>query len=410
MELYLRNTVFPVNPFPSTTVAPNRHSMTLARLLIFLSVVTSILSLVHLYVWFRVIRNAALPPPWSRAATVALVTLCAAIPLMFLIRDSWPRTVVTPLSWIVYSWMGILFYLFVFSLMTDLARLTSHLTGLMPQDPDRRHFLGRLFAGGIATAALATGVGGILHARGFRIKTVEVTLDKLPRAASGYVIAQLTDIHIGPIINRSYIEDIVRETNALNPDLIVITGDLVDGSVDELRAHAAPLAELSAPDGVWFVTGNHEYYSGADPWIAHLQTLGIPTLRNERVDIRGLFELAGVDDAKSLGMAPGHGPDLDKALAGRDVAKPVVLLAHQPIAFPEAARAGVDLQLSGHVHGGQIVPFNWLVKLEQPYLDGLHREGASQLYVSPGTGFWGPPMRIGTTSEITRVVLTGAKA
>src|SRR5690606_32824662 len=175
-----------------------------------------------------VVRSAALPAPWGRIATITLFSLCAAIPLMFLIRNSWPREVVTPLSWIVYSWMGFLFYLFVFALVTDLARLATGLFGLTPQDPDRRHFLARLFAGGIATAAAATGLGGLLHARGFRIKTVDVTLDKLPTAASGYVIAQLTDIHIGPIIDRTYIEDVVRETNALNPDLIVITGDLVD--------------------------------------------------------------------------------------------------------------------------------------------------------------------------------------
>jgi len=355
-----------------------------------------------------VVRTASLPMPWGRIVTIALFALCAAIPMMFVIRDSWPREVVTPISWIVYSWMGVLFYLFVFSLITDLGRLTAGIFGALPQDPERRNFLGRILAGGIAGVAAATSLGGILHARGFRIKTVDVELANLPQAASGYVIAQLTDIHIGPIIGKHYIDDVVRETNALGADMIVITGDLVDGSVEELREHAAPLAQLKARDGVWFVTGNHEYYSGADSWIDHIATLGIRTLRNERVDIRGLFDLAGIDDAKALGMAPGHGPDLIKALSGRDVTKPVVLLAHQPKAFPEAARAGVDLQLSGHVHGGQIIPFNWLVKLEQPYLDGLHREGKSQIYVSPGTGYWGPPMRIGTTSEITRVVLTPA--
>jgi predicted MPP superfamily phosphohydrolase len=380
--------------------------MTLTRLLTFLGIVTSVLFLVHLYVWFRVVRPAALPSPWGRIATIALFALCAAIPLMFMIRDSWPREVVTPISWIVYSWMGILFYLFVFALITDIGRLTAGLFGALPQDAERRNFLGRMIAGGIAGVAAVTGIGGILHARGFRIKTVEVALKNLPREASGYVIAQLTDVHIGPTIGRSYIEDVVRETNALGADMIVITGDLVDGSVEELREHAAPLAQLKARDGVWFVTGNHEYYSGADAWIEHIATLGIRTLRNERVDIRGVFDLAGIDDAKALGMAPGHGPDLTKALADRDLGKPVVLLAHQPKAFPEAILAGVDLQLSGHVHGGQIIPFNWLVKLEQPYLDGLHREGDSQIYVSPGTGYWGPPMRIGTTSEITRVVLT----
>jgi predicted MPP superfamily phosphohydrolase len=304
--------------------------------------------------------------------------------------------------------MGFLFYLFVFSLLADVGRGVSGLLGLLPQDPERRTFLGRMIAGGIAGAAVFTGIGGLIHARGFRIRTVNVPLAKLPAAASGYVIAQITDLHIGPLIGRDYVESVVRETNAVGADVIVITGDLVDGSVDGLRDHIAPLANLKARDGVFFVTGNHEYYSGADSWIAHLDTLGIRTLRNERVDIRGLFDLAGVDDAKAQGMAPGHGQDVARAVAGRDASKAVVLLAHQPKTINEAAVAGVDLQLSGHVHAGQIVPFNWLAHLDQPYLEGLHRHGETWIYVSPGTGYWGPPMRVGTTSEITRVVLTNA--
>jgi predicted MPP superfamily phosphohydrolase len=235
---------------------------------------------------------------------------------------------------------------------------------------------------------------------------VEVPLGKLSPEGDGYTIAQLTDIHIGPTLGHDFLDAVVRETNALNADLIAITGDLVDGSVEQLRDKIAPLADLKARDGVYFVTGNHEYYSGAEEWCAHLETLGVRVLRNERVDVRGLFELAGVDDFAAEGMAPGHRQDIPAATAGRDPSKPIVLLAHQPKAVTEASAHGVDLMLSGHVHGGQIVPFNWLVKLEQPYVEGLYRHGDSTwIYVSPGTGYWGPPMRVGTTSEITRITL-----
>jgi len=187
--------------------------------------------------------------------------------------------------------------------------------------------------------------------------------------------------------------------------MIVITGDLVDGTVEQLRAHVEPLRELRAPDGVFFVTGNHEYYSGADAWIAHLRALGIRVLRNERVDIRGAFDLAGVDDASAHRMLAGHRQDVTKALAGRDPSRAVVLLAHQPKALGDAVRCDVDLQLSGHVHGGQMVPFNWLARIDQPVIKGLHRVARSWIYVSTGTGYWGPPMRIGPGAELTDIEL-----
>jgi predicted MPP superfamily phosphohydrolase len=197
----------------------------------------------------------------------------------------------------------------------------------------------------------------------------------------------------------------VRQTNALAPDLVAITGDLVDGSVDELRHLVEPLRDLTARHGVFFVTGNHEYYSGADEWIAHLPTLGIRVLRNERVDVGGLFELAGVDDASAHRILRDHGQDVPKAVEGRDPSRPLVLLAHQPKAIGQARAAGVDLQLSGHVHGGQMVPFNWLVRLQQPFVSGLHLVEKTWVYVSQGTGYWGPPMRVGTTAELTYVEL-----
>jgi predicted MPP superfamily phosphohydrolase len=380
--------------------------MPISRLLIFLSVVCTVLFLVHYYIWRKVIHAAAFPAPWGRVATVALFSLAALIPVMFLTMRTAPRWFAIPISWVTYVWMGLLFYLFVFSIVGDLLRGAGFLTGLMPQDPARRGFVARLLASGIAGAAALTGVGGFLYAAaGPKVKRVRVPLDKLSADGSGYVIAQLTDVHIGPTLGHDFLQTVVRDTNALNPDLIAITGDLMDGSVEQLRELMEPLRDLQARDGVFFVTGNHEYYSGAAEWCAHLETLGVRVLRNERVDIRGLFELAGVDDRSARGMAPGHGQDIPRAVAGRDPRKPLVLLAHQPKAIDEARAHDVDLQISGHVHAGQIIPFNWLAKLEQPFVHGLHKTGNTWIYVSAGTGYWGPPMRVGTTSEITRIEL-----
>jgi hypothetical protein len=230
-------------------------------------------------------------------------------------------------------------------------------------------------------------------------------IDRLAATASGTRIVQLTDVHVGPTIGKGFIEDVVKRANALEPDVIVITGDLVDGSVEELAEHVAPLGTLRARHGVYFVTGNHEYYSGADAWIAHLERLGIRVLRNEHVAIggEGGFDLAGIDDLSAHGQ--GHGADLAKALLGRDAARACVLLAHQPRAIALANELGVDLQLSGHTHGGQMFPWNFAVRLQQPFVAGLHRLGRAQIYVSNGTGYWGPPMRLGAPAEITEIEL-----
>jgi predicted MPP superfamily phosphohydrolase len=234
----------------------------------------------------------------------------------------------------------------------------------------------------------------------------------LPAGSHGTTIVQLTDLHVGPTIGRAFIEDIVRRTNALAPDIVAITGDLVDGSVEALGEAVAPLGDLRARHGVFFVTGNHEYFSGVTPWLAALERLGIKVLANERVSIGGAegFDLAGIHDQSGARFDPAHGSDPAAALAGRDPAREVVLLAHQPKSVTAAARLGVGLQLSGHTHGGQLWPFGLLVQLQQPFIHGLHRVGETQIYVSPGTGYWGPPMRLGTRAEITRIRLLSPAA
>jgi hypothetical protein len=375
-------------------------------------VVLSLLTwLLHRYIWARLVRDAAWPAPWGSVLTVAIFVLAVLIPVAFLSMRGLPRAFNGPVSWVAYIWMGFALYLFLLTVLSDAGRGIASLLGVLPSDPERRLFLSRMIAVSVGAASGLIGLGGLANvARGFEVRRIRVPLGKLPKSASGYSIVQITDVHVGPTIGRGFVEGVVRETNALEPDMVVITGDLVDGSVAELRELVEPLRGLRAKDGVYFVTGNHEYYSGADEWIAHLRTLGIRVLRNERVDVRGAFDLAGVDDASSARMLPHHGQDVAKALEGRDPSRAVVLLAHQPKAVSDARRGDVDLQLSGHVHGGQMVPFNWLARIDQPLIAGLYHLGQTWVYVSTGTGYWGPPMRVGPGAEITRIELVAGDA
>lgn len=367
----------------------------------------------HYYLWARLVRDPALPEPWFRWITAAMMVLAVLIPVGMALTRIAPRTLVSPLMWVAYSWMGLAFFLFVLLGTLDLGRMVTRLANLLTandrkerMDPDRRLFLARFVGAtaGVGATAIA-GIGMAEARRQVKVKTVRVPLSKLPAALSGYTIVQISDVHVGPTIGRTFVEELVAKVNALEPDLVAITGDLVDGSVAHLGSLVAPLAKLRARDGVYFVTGNHEYYSGADEWIAFLRSLGIRVLRNERVSIRGPsgFDLAGVDDWEARYF--GHGADLPRALSGRDPSRLVVLLAHQPRAVEEASRLGVDLQLSGHTHGGQMFPFNYLVRLQQPYVAGLHTHGRTKIYVSTGTGYWGPPMRVGIPAEIARIEL-----
>ncbi len=389
--------------------------MTATRIAIFLSVVCSVTAGIHYYLWARLVRDIGWPASVELWLTVLLVVLAVLLPLGLVLVRLLPRDLLTPLMWASYTWMGLMFFLFVLLIPADIVRGISWLIdwfGGNPPDPARRLFLSRLFGGVVGLGGLGMAAWALHSAsRQVAIKPVQVALRGLAPAFEGFRIVQLTDIHVGPTIGREFIESLVARTNALQPDLVAITGDLVDGSVTELGALVEPLKHLRARHGVYFVTGNHEYFSGADQWIALLRGLGVTVLRNERVAIEreGQFiDLAGIDDPSGRSFAAGHGPDLARALTGRDPARPVILLAHQPKDAAEAAELGVALQLSGHTHGGQIFPFNFLVGLQQPYVAGLHRLKDTTIYVSTGTGYWGPPMRLGVPAEITDITLTVA--
>ncbi|WP_424861836.1 metallophosphoesterase [Streptomyces sp. MMS24-I29] len=272
----------------------------------------------------------------------------------------------------------------------------------------RRLFVARAVGGAAAVAGLGTvghGTYGVL--RGPRVKRVTVPLARLPRSAHGLRIAVVSDIHLGPILGRAHTQRIVDTINRTRPDLVAVVGDLVDGTVDDLGPAAEPLAGLDARQGSFFVTGNHEYYSGAAQWVDHVRELGLHPLENARVEIDG-FDLAGVNDI--AGEAEGQGPDFEAALGDRDPARASVLLAHQPVVIDDAVAWGVDLQLSGHTHGGQLWPGDMVAGLANPTVAGLDRYGDTQLYVTRGAGAWGPPVRVGAPSDITVVELASLRA
>jgi hypothetical protein len=263
------------------------------------------------------------------------------------------------------------------------------------------------------TAAVITLWGFANARRTARVVRVEVPIAGLPAALDGFTIAQVSDVHVGPTIKRPYVEAIVEAVNRLDVDLVAITGDLVDGSVRDLADHVAPLAGLRSREGVFFVTGNHEYYSGAAAWVGELRRLGLIVLLNQHAVVRrgeARLVVAGVTDFSAGHFDRSEASDPAAALAGSPAGAVRLLLAHQPRSAVAAQAAGFDLQLSGHTHGGQFLPWNFLVRLQQPFTAGLHRWRGMWVYTSRGTGYWGPPKRFGAPSEITLLRLVAAPA
>ncbi|WP_421107640.1 metallophosphoesterase, partial [Streptomyces sp. NEAU-S77] len=280
--------------------------------------------------------------------------------------------------------------------------------GATGRTTSRRLFVARAVATGATAAAAGTvGYGAYTVLRGPRVKRVTVPLAKLPRRAHGFRIAVVSDIHLGPVLGRSHTRRVVETINRTNPDLIAVVGDLVDGSVADLGPAAEPLRGLRSRLGSFFVTGNHEYFSGAEQWVDHVRELGLRPLENERVELPW-FDLAGVNDV--AGEDEGQGPDFDRALGDRDRARASVLLAHQPVVIDDAVERGVDLQLSGHTHGGQLWPGQYVAALANPTVAGLERYGDTQLYVTRGAGAWGPPVRVGAPPDVTVVELASTRA
>jgi len=376
----------------------------LLSFLVFFLVVSLVVAAAHAYIYLRFVRDLCLPRGTARALGFVVVFLGLSVPANFVLAHTLPPELTRPSVAVLFTWFGLAFYLVLLLGLRDLGLTALRLVDL---SPETRQWIARASLLGLGALALATTAFGLVGGLGRpAVKTVRVSLERLHPSHDGLVVVQLSDLHIGPTLQREFLEDVVRRTNEQKPDLVVITGDLVDGEVKTMGPLVRPLAQLRASHGTYFVTGNHEFYSGAEDWMRFLETLGIEVLANRRVTLRtgdATLDLAGIHDPQ--GRSFGHPPELARTLAERASERPVILLAHQPKAVFEAERAGVDLVLSGHTHGGQLWPFRYFVRLQQPFIDGLVKVGRTQLYVSPGTGHWGPPLRVLAPSEITRLEL-----
>lgn len=366
-----------------------------------LATILSLSAALHLYIGVRLVPS--LPAGGAGVLVAWLLASALLVPAGLLARRviRLRPAAADRLTWIGMLAMGLFSSLFVLTLLRDLALLVLAVAG----GPD----LARVSGEAVPLVALAlTAIGFFNARRPARTKRVTIPLAGLPPGLVDLRIVQISDIHVGPTIKARYLQAIVDRVNALQPDVIAITGDVVDGSVPELRAHVAPLAQLRARHGVFFVTGNHEYYSGVHGWVQELRRLGIRVLHNEHVVLEhggARLVLAGVTDFTGHHFDPAHRSDPAAAVAGAPEGAPRVLLAHQPRSAAEAARAGFDLQISGHTHGGQFLPWRFFVPLQQPFTAGLHQLGRLQIYVSRGTGYWGPPKRLGAPSEIAELRL-----
>jgi predicted MPP superfamily phosphohydrolase len=361
--------------------------------------VVLLLALLHVYIGVRLLL------PFDAVTQVVgavFLALCFwLLPKGFRIRDDRGAWAVM-LPWLT---MGFFSYLLVLTVFRDVSLIASALA-LSPQVHESWI---RISAIGVMTLTPAfTLVGYFMARRTPPVVNVELPLADLPKELEGFTIAQITDLHVGQTIKRNFVEAIVDRVNLLGADMIAITGDVADGSVPDLAHHTEPLARLASRHGTYFVTGNHEYYSGASAWIRELERLGAKALMNEHVVLDhdgAALTVAGVTDWSAHHFDPTHKSDPHAAAKGAPEHAPKVLLAHQPRSAHMAEAAGYHLQLSGHTHGGQFWPWNFLVRLQQPFTAGLNRLGRMWVYTSRGTGYWGPPMRFGVSSEITLIRL-----
>ena len=381
----------------------------------FFIIFLTVLGFMHGYVGWRIFTDLNINSRYKilTIVLIAIFTLLPVLPIAFR-YIGYESSLLDILSLIGYTGLGFFFLSFLLFISRDLVfKVWSLISSFLPPntkkqvtiDLEKRQFLQKSLSIGILTLVGPTTSYGFYSARkGPSIINQTIYLNDLPDSFENFTIAQISDLHVGPTIKKPYVEKVLNQISIINPDLIAITGDLIDGSIDYLKKDLEPLSEMIAKYGTYFVTGNHEYYSGAEKWLDETDRMGFTNLVNEHnlISINNeTIALAGVTDFRAHQIIPSHKTNPKNALRGSVDEKVKILLAHQPSSIFKANEAGYDFQISGHTHGGQFWPFTYPTKKANPYLSGLHNHNGTQIYVNSGTGYWGPPLRLGVPSEIT---------
>ncbi len=389
-------------PTPETSAAGFRDIPVLLfiRGLALLLVMSSLIVGLHYYLGLRLIRDAALTEPFATAAWATLWVSFASIFGGFIGGRLLGRRLAKVLQWVGFVWMGAFGLLFVLTAVSDLGFVVA--SRFTPVDPA----WSVLRAEAVFAVVVPALLWGFFVSRRPETKRVTVDVPGLHPVLDGFRIAQISDVHIGETLGRDFAQLVTDQVNALDADLVAVTGDLIDGSVPRLRDDVAPLGGLRGKHGVFYVTGNHEYYHGGSAWQAEGRRLGWTVLHNEhRLIADGKLVIGGVTDLEGARFSEAHAPDVALAFAQAPADVTRVLLAHQPRFARHAKDARVSLMLSGHTHGGQIFPFMFFVKLQQPVIGGFEVLHGVPTYTSNGTGYWGPPFRIGPRGEVTEITL-----
>ena len=379
--------------------------------MIFFILFSTVLLSVYSYVGWRMVWTLKVPFLYKSILMIIFILFyCLTIITFIFYFNKIENNITRIIAWLGYTGLGTVSLLFFIQICVDLISIIKTMfLGENNFDPHRRAFLGlsaKTIVGGIAGIGSIWGMYQALKEP--VIKRVEIKIEGLPESLKGFRMAQITDLHVGSMITGKFVERVARKIQELNADMLFFTGDAADGSVQSYGEHLNSLAEIHPKYGKYFVTGNHEYYSDMNGWLQLIEGLGFKILVNESQNIivnDATIMITGIPDRGGGHFSSSHKTDMEKAVGGMNSSDLKILLAHQPGDVEHATKYGFDLQLSGHTHGGQYFPFSLLVQMAHPFIKGLHKRENTWIYINQGTGYWGPPLRIGTEPEITEIVL-----